>query len=341
MPPEHSEAHRSSILGAILGAILAVLASPLRFVRWLTEWLTWWTASLQRRITLLLLLTVALLSALATRTSRMDLRYDAAASERAEDAETSYLPPPLALEALSLGRPAFVADMVFIRANLYFIGHLFTDRIFKWLDLYVETMLALDESNPRVYEWASQAVKYGQLISNDVLERSNHYAEQGIERFPDAWQLYFDIGFNYYLEWKVDSPAERDRMREKALPYFSVAAALPGSELDPNFVTELYLQESDVEMALFHAYLRYWEANEREKAALRERITAYESQAASERLEATEARWKDEFPYVPFSLFALLGPDHDLRVPTSWADPSAVVAAQAPTVPDAPPVEVP
>ncbi|MEZ4269754.1 MAG: hypothetical protein R3F39_25635 [Myxococcota bacterium] len=324
--PSQSAARQGA--GALLGAVGAVLASPYRFVQWLAEWLTWWTASNRRRITLLLLVGVALLATLLTRTSRIDLRFDAAQTARAEDAETSYLPPPIALEALSLGRPAFVADMVFIRANFYFIGHLFTDRIFKWLDLYVETILALDETNPRVYEWASQAVKYGQLISNETLERSNYYAEQGIERFPDTWRLYFDIGFNYYLEWKVDSPAERDQMRKKALPYFSIAASLPGSSLDPNFVTELYLQESDVEMALFHAYLRYWEANEREKVALRERIAAFESQAASERLESTEKRWRERFPFLPYSLFVLTGPEHDLRVPTSWADPTAVAEAQ-------------
>ncbi len=315
-------------VSAVVGAVLAAAASPYRFVRWLAEWLTWWTASNRRRVTLLILLGTALLAGLWTRTSRMDLRYAAAQTQRAEDAETSYLPSPLALEALSLGRPAFVGDMLFIRANFYFIDHLFTDRIFKWLDLYVETILALDETNPRVYEWASQAVKYGQLITNDTLERSNYYAREGIERFPDAWRLYFDIGFNYYLEWKHESPAERDRMRRKALPYFSVAAALPGSKLDPNFVTELYLQDSDVEMALFNAYLRYWEANDREKEALRERIAAFESQAASERLESAEARWREQFPMIPYSLYALIGAQHDLRLLTSWADPAAVSAAQ-------------
>ena len=44
---------------------------------------------------------------------------------------------------------------------------------------------------------------------------------------------------------------------------------LPNSRMDPNFLTEMHLQRNDVEMALFHAYNRYWEANEREKEALK------------------------------------------------------------------------
>ncbi|MEZ4266378.1 MAG: hypothetical protein R3F39_08365 [Myxococcota bacterium] len=232
------------------------------------------------------------------------------------------MPPPIALEARLLGRPAFVADMVFIRANFYFIGHLFTDRIFKWLDLYVETILALDETNPRVYEWASQAVKYGHHL-HETLERSNYYAEQGIERFPDTWRLYFDIGSNYYLEWKVDSPAERDQMRKKALPYFSIAASLPGSSsLDPNFVTEPV------------------PAGERRGAALFTRTSATGRPMSARRspcasasrhrspvprpsgLNPPRSAGASDFRSCPYSPRPDR-PEHDLRVPTSWADLTA------------------
>jgi len=254
-----------------------------------------------------------------TRTSRLDLRYQATTTARAEAAETSYIAPPVVLQVFGLGYQGFVADLLFLRANMYFVSHLFSDRIFPWLDLYVDTILALDPDNPAVYEWASQSVKFGQLISNESLERSNHYAQRGIERFPDHWRFYFDIGFNYQIEWRPADDAERQAMRDKALPYFSIAAILPGSKMDPNFLTEMHLQRNDVEMALFHAYNRYWEANEREKKALRQRIGRYESQAAAETLQAIEARWRSSYPYVPMGLFELIGPPHTLSVPGSWA----------------------
>lgn len=266
-----------------------------------------------------------------TRTSRLDLRYQATTTARAEAAETSYIAPPAVLKVFGLGYQGFVADLLFLRANMYFVSHLFSDRIFPWLDLYVDTILALDPDNPAVYEWASQSVKFGQLISNESLERSNHYAQRGIERFPDHWRFYFDIGFNYQIEWRPADDAERKAMRDKALPYFSIAAILPGSRMDPNFLTEMHLQRNDVEMALFHAYNRYWEANEREKEALRRRIGRFESQAAAETLLAVETRWKASYSYVPMGLFEFLGPQHTLSVPENWAEETT--AGSTPTGP--------
>ena len=268
---------------------------------------------------LVALFAISTLAWIGTRSARLDLRYQEAMSERAEDAETSYIAPPAVLKVMGLGHQSFVADVLFLRANMYFVNHLFGDRIFEWLDLYLDAIIALDPDNPSVYEWASQAVKFGQLITNESLERSNEYARRGIERFPDHWRFYFDIGFNYQIEWQTEDEQERQKMRDKALPYFSIAAMLPDSRMDPNFLTEMHLQRNDVEMALFHAYNRYWEANEREKEALRGRIGRYESQAAAEGLKAIEERWQASYSYIPMRLFELIGPQQDLAVPDDWA----------------------
>jgi len=311
----------------MLSPFTAVIASPLRFARWLIQWGGWWGAHKRRRLMMVALIAISTLSWLGTRTARLDLKYQAAAVDRAEAAETSYIAPPAVLKVLGLGHQGFVADVLFLRANMYFVNHLFGDRIFEWLDLYLEAILALDPDNPTVYEWASQSVKFGQLITNESLERSNEYARRGIERFPDHWRFYFDIGFNYQIEWQPADDEERQEMRDKALPYFSIAAMLPNSRMDPNFLTEMHLQRNDVEMALFHAYNRYWEANEREKEALRGRIGRYESQAAAERLKTIEGRWKTNYSYLPMELFELMGPQQTLAVPDSWAADSDLGAS--------------
>jgi len=262
---------------------------------------------------------IGTLAWVSTRTSRLELRYAQAAMERAEEVETIYLPPPLVLRVLSLGHQSMLADVLFARANIYFSAHLFGDRVFSLLGPYTEAVLALEPDNVRVYEWASQAVKYAQMIDHSVLEESNEYARRGIERFPDHWRFYFDIGFNYTVEWKADDPAQQEAMRRKALPYFSVASALPGSQLDPNFVTALYLEENEVDMALFYAYLRYWEASDREKEALRGRITRYESESAARALMEQEAAWKGSYGYLPFGLFEFVGAPTTIAVGSSWA----------------------
>jgi hypothetical protein len=317
-----------AVLQGIADGLIAVLLSPVRLVRWSREWSRWWIKTSQRRVMVTAMLAVMVLAWLSTRTSRLELRYAHAAMDRVEVAETIYLPPPLTLKVLSLGHQWMMADALFARANIYFSTHLFGDRIFPLLPAYTRAILALDPDNVRVYEWASQSVKYAQMIDHDVLEESNEYARQGIERFPDHWRFYFDIGFNYTVEWKTDDPVEREEMRRKALPYFSVAAALPGSQLDPNFITALYLEENEIDMALFYAYLRYWEASEREKEALRARITRYESRAAARALTDLEASWRSSYGYIPFGLFELVGSPRVIDVSSAWAvlsDPSGPV----------------
>lgn len=302
-------------------ALLAILMGPGRFAAWVIDWVRWWSATSRRRSMAMILGALLLSAGLVTRTSGLEIRFERAPMARVQSAEASYMPPANVLRALSLDHRGFLADMLFTRANIYFISHLFSDRIYDWLDVYVEAVLALDPDNPRVYEWASQSVKYGQMISRETLERSNDYARRGIERFPDHWRFYFDIGFNYYIEWKHRDEAERLAMEEKALPYFSVAASLPGSRLDPNFVTELYLKRNEVSMALFHAYLRYWESSDRERASLRGRITRYQSEAAASRLEGIEKRWKTDYGYMPFGLFEALGQEHEGLPPSDWTQP--------------------
>lgn len=306
------------LLSHLVVGVRAVLFSPIRFVAWLASWLRWWGQTRRRRLMWVSLLASMVMAALGTRVAGVQVAYEQAAQHRVQSAETVAIPPPAALAVLSLGHRSMLADLLFARANMYFVSHLFSDRIYRWLDTYVAAILALDPDNPRVYEWASQAVKYGQIIDADVLERSNDYARQGIARFPDHWRFYFDIGFNYHIEWRAKSEEEKQANEKRALSYFSMAAALPDSRLDPNFVTELYLRRNEVGMALFHAYLRYWESSDREREALRGRITRYESEAAAMGLARTETRWKADYPYVPFGLYELLGPDRGLGVPTAW-----------------------
>ncbi|MBM4387576.1 MAG: hypothetical protein FJ088_07535, partial [Deltaproteobacteria bacterium] len=105
--------------------------------------------------------------------------------------------------------------------------------------------------------------------------------------------------------------AEAANLKEKALQYFSIASALPGSRLDPNFITELYLKKNETRLALFHAYEKYYEANDYEKEQLLKRIEEIEKGAAGE-LKNEEERWKSNYPYMPVHLFVFVGDKRDI-----------------------------
>ena len=263
---------------------------------------------------------VFLLCAMFTQIARFEVRVARVHQAQLELAETLYVPPPEALRVVSLGHEQFVADLLFIRAFSYFMDHLFGDRTYDWLDIYIDTIIALDPYNPAVYRWATQVVKYGQLITNKDIERSIHYAELGAEQFPNDWRFWLDIGFNYFFEWRSGDPEETRRMRDKALDYFAVASLLPGSQLDPNFVTSLYLQKDDKKMALFHAYQRYFDASDKERTELIKTIREIETDEAVSQIVEEDKEWKETYPFVSRSFFSFLGSPKVHAVPRTWSE---------------------
>jgi len=266
-----------------------------------------WFASRAKRITFVTLVALIVAAALHTRIHRLELRRQAARAFSLAQAEVFYLPPVPVLEATALGHAGFVADLLFLRGVSYFITHLFTDRTFPWLDEYLERVVALDPHNAAVYEWAMKVVKYRQLITNDVIDESNRWAERGIEVFPDNWKFYLEIGFNHYFERDYQGDEDRAAWQRKAVDYFMIASSLPGSRLDPNFVTELYLRHNEREMALFYSLQRYQDGSDEEKEMLLQRVADLLSNQAARDLAEREERWKADMPYVPATLYDLIG----------------------------------
>ena len=274
----------------------------------------WWSSS-AKRVTFVALVCLMVAGGLFTRVFRMDVRLARAHYFAPKAAEVFYLPPVPVLKAMSLGHERFVSDLLFIQSVSYFIKHLFTDRIFSWLEEYLDRVVALDPYHNAVYEWAMKVVKYQQLITNDVIRESNHWASRGLEVFPDNWKYHLELGFNHYFEWDFADDEDRAAHQREAVDYFMIASSLPGSRLDPNFVTELYLRHNEKEMALFYALQRYQEGSDEEKGMLLERIAGLVSKEAARALEDRERAWKENFPYASPSLYDLLGPRREATVP--------------------------
>ena len=269
-------------------------------------------------------------AAFSTRYFHQDLKFNGRHRPALAVAEASYLPPPGVLKVAALGYPNFVADLVYMRAFAYFINHLFMDRRYAWLDTYVHTVMALDPTVPTLYRWASQNVKLGQYIGKKEVEKSNYYAELGLEVFPNDWRLYLDIGFNYFYELmpKAETLEEEKAHIDAAREYFSIAASLPGNGLDPNFITHLFLENNDTEMALFHAYSAYMDASDEVREELLNRIRQYESKEVLETLERQDQAWKRDFPFVTRVFFEFLGERPETALPESWDTLEEVFQAQ-------------
>ncbi len=266
-----------------------------------------WLAYPWRPVVFVALVGATCLSALYTQNQRVSMKYRRSEQQQImAPAEVHALPPNDVLPWFSLGSPHFLSDMLFIRAYMYFLGHLFSDRIYGWFDRYVDAITHLDPLNDAVYLWAARMTKFGQHINNDVVLKSNAYALEGLEHFPDDWRFYLELGFNLYFEYQASDPVEGERIKDEAIRYFAIAASLPDAEIDPNFITELYLRQNAADLAVLYAYQLYFEASERERVSLRGRIALVE-QGAVDELDRLEGQWKDNFPYVPLRLAPQLG----------------------------------
>ena len=277
-----------------------------------------------RRITLVCCLAGLVFGLFFTQYFRQELRVHDFEAGALGGAEVFFIPPKPVLRIVSLGRDPFLADMLFLRGNQYFADHLFSDRIFVWLEEYIESILYLEPNNPRVYRWASQVVKYAQHITNAIVRRSTHYAKLGIAEFPNDRRFYMDVGFNLQYELRLTDPEERRRAEEEALEYFTIAASLPNSQLNPNFITELYARKNDIQMALFQAYRNYQDASETERTYLRRRIKSLEGKQAARSLEDEEKRWRERYSFLPLGMYRVFDIDARVRLPGSWSRVDAV-----------------
>jgi len=161
--------------------------------------------------------------------------------------------------------------------------------------------------NPRVYKWASQVVKFAPLLTNEIVDRSIYYGLTGIYFCPDNWELYRDIGFNLYFEYRDKTPEELVALRKEGIKYYRLASMLPHSSVDPNFVAGKLWEAEQKEQAVEQVYRTYYSATKRQREEIRTRVWAYGEKDLADRFENEELRWQEQFGYIPQPLFHVVG----------------------------------
>lgn len=296
-----------------------------------------------RRIAFLLLAFVFILSAFATQYLTLERKFSRSRDTDFRRAETTYMPPNEMTRVFSLGYEPFVADLVLMAANAYFANHLSFDRKYRWLDNYLDSIIGYCRDrlghrvflppseceeqdghrwvdgvfpfNPRVYLWASQVVKFAPLLTNEVIDKSIYYGKTGIHFCPDNWELYFDVGFNLYFEYRDKSQEERRILHLEGLSYMAVASVLPGSSVDPNFVAGNLWSKEETERAMQQVYMTYYHGTDAQRKEMRTRVRAYGERELADLFEAEEKNWQEQYPYIPRSLFHIISTRYEPAPP--------------------------
>ena len=148
--------------------------------------------------------------------------------------EVLLLPPGTVIRHIDLGYHGLAADLLFIRANLYYGHHMHTDEQTPWLADFIDSLLVVDPDFKKSYLWGAMVTLYFQRqvdsIPRSRIERANRILEKGMERFPKDSDFPAQIGYN--LHYELGDPAA-------SLPYFIQAASLPNAPewLDEKFST--------------------------------------------------------------------------------------------------------
>lgn len=303
---------------------------------------------MRRGIYQVVLVSVVMFGALGTVYARQELRWSRIDMLNSEVDDTVYLPSRTWLRSASLGYLPFASDLVFMRTHAYVIRHLYTDQIFRWLERYVDAVIDLDPDNPEIYYWASRVVRYGQIVDEAIILRSNAFAEAGIERFPDDPRFYEHLGFNKYFELRQiynereaqlaaklrleKNPNTRRRILERltrtrvqryefegsALQDYTVAAMLPGSRVDKLFLLNLYVKQDERAAAAEMVKAVYADAPAVMREQFELRLREIDKAELADQLKAQQTLREEHMPYVTADLYRMLGSTTDSQVPSDW-----------------------
>ena len=224
-----------------------------------------------------------------------------------------YLPPPDWLEVMSLGYRRALADLIWLRALVYFGDEFMNEGEVKHVHNYGESMLKLDPDFRRVYSWVGVAGVYTPKGSPpEFIEQAVDVLRRGVQRFPNDGDLAWDAGATIMYELLPHLPKDdpsRARLEAEGNAHMMAAARLgagPDWLVITNATSLRKLGENDRELRHLeemYALVR----DTKVKAEIEVRLSQLRDEAYAEAFrranEEFEERRLAEFPYMPSALY--------------------------------------
>lgn len=270
--------------------------------------------------TMLRALAVLLLAGVGTTLLRPLAMKTYLAGETYED--VYYLPPPTWLRVFSLGHEEALADLIWMRALVYFGDELVNRGEVTHVFDYGDAIVTLDPYFAAAYRWVGTSALYrtGTITARDG-ERAVAFLERGVHRLPDDGELLWSLGatLSYELPPLLQDPAAKREARRRGIPYLEAAARRGAGPkwLVLTNATQLErlgrTEQSIRHLEEMYATVRDEDVRQEIAAHLaRLRTAAYAEAFAAAQRDLDERRWRDA-AYLPPALYLLTGP---------WPQPS-------------------
>lgn len=228
-----------------------------------------------------------------------------------------YLPPSGWLRPFSLGYHDALADLIWMRALVYFGDEIVNHGAVQHAFDYTEAMIELSPHMRAAYSWIATSGLYhsGGTITAADARRVADFLERGVRMFPNDGDLEWQLGatYSYELPPLLASAEERDASKRQGLPHLERAARLGAGPpwLALSNATQL-MRLGQQEQALRHLEEIYAtvhdEDSRREMAARIAQLRSDVYAEAFERVnrEQEEARRRD-YPYLTPTMFLFVG----------------------------------
>ena len=144
--------------------------------------------------------------------------------------EVLYIPSPKVVKRLSLGYSGLLADVYWTRVVQYFgARHKAKAKEYRILEPLLETTTELDPKLLPAYHFGSVFLAQKPPEGAGDPQAAARLVEKGIRENPQAWRLYYDLGYIYWLELKDSAKAadafDRGAQVPGAHPWMRVMAA--------------------------------------------------------------------------------------------------------------------
>ena len=216
---------------------------------------------------------------------------------------------------LSLGYREALAGLVWTRVVVYYGEQAEKRGQGEHLEQYISAVTTLDPYFRRAYLWGSMAAIYaGTIIHEADVRLSIDILERGLRFFPDDGEMYFQLGFQRYVELRpFVSREQATELRRQAADDFCTAALLGGGPAFSALLCARVANDAGLEPLgqerLVQSLLFLEDEN------IRRRIRSRLNNAANEPVpnEVLEAMadwrnaWQQQLPYAPSAFFGLTG----------------------------------
>lgn len=228
-----------------------------------------------------------------------------------------YLPPSGWLVPFSLGYRDALADLIWMRALVYFGDEIMNHGVVQHAFDYTEAMIELSPHMRAAYAWIGTSGLYhsGGTITAADAERVASFLERGVRMFPDDGDLEWQLGatYSYELPPLLSDPEAREAAKRRGLPHLQRAALLGAGPqwLALSNATQL-MRLGQREQALRHLEQIYSTVTDEDsRREMRARIAQLRSSVYAEAFERAnreqeEARRRD-FPYLSPTMFLFVG----------------------------------